>query len=509
MNIMNKVSFADVLRIQKGIPKANPMMVAELCGYGYQQKAKHRESARVRDPSKKKTDFTASIPQDVPEDLECDDTQYDGLTFPLAIQATYHTKKDEEIIYKVGRTFSQDPIDDDDLDAQEAIVPDKIPLISWPRLWPYLKQALGQQQPGKKVDTKRVIEKASRLKPLSLLPRKSRLAWSPIVHILIDRRPELLLFRDEAKDLVDMVATIRGRAGLTCHYLPEGLPEGEGINLWSQRRVSLPNPGPMEPVLIIGDLGCLTRDERLMTSWMHYGSKLKRIGCSPCALMPCPRDRWYAPHAQVWYLAEWDCRGKLPKAGVHLGPVGEYHDPHGIVRALLRLLAPAIRIEPALLRRIRMMLDDRVDVGVEFDAWHHVHVTNDAEAMTIHPKFACELLHELAVKQDDTCDQLPDVLADYHADCSRLNMAIEVIRLVCAGINVSEQIVNQAVETLQKTNAKRLQLLEQQHKDPAVARDEAKRTGVFWWQDIELTQIPKIDMASEDEVTIGWTLKAH
>jgi formylglycine-generating enzyme required for sulfatase activity len=135
-----------------------------------------------------------------------------------------------------------------------------------------------------------------------------------------------------------------------------------------------PLPAPGTPVLVLGDLGCNDRPAHRRQRWLRFGARLKRAGCPPAALTPCPPRRWDGELARLFDLACWDRTARLPRqrgraAGGGPG-LGE-----DAADTLLALLSPAIRVEPGLLRAARLLLPaGQADVGAEASAWNHADV---------------------------------------------------------------------------------------------------------------------------------------
>ncbi len=97
--------------------------------------------------------------------------------------------------------------------------------------------------------------------------------------------------------------------------------------------------------------------------------------------MPCPVRRWDRELSRLFYPVCWDRSLHPPRrlGGQRAVAIPEKRvDSDKGAEMLLALLAPAIRIEPALLRAVRYLLPAReADVGSEAWAWNHedVHAT--------------------------------------------------------------------------------------------------------------------------------------
>ena len=143
----------------------------------------------------------------------------------------------------------------------------------------------------------------------------------------------------------------------------------------------LPPPGTL--VLVLGDLGCLDRrSDGASRYWQTLGQQLLERGCRTVALAPCQPGRWLAGlPRRHWTVMSWERA---------LG--GTAADDEAVAaraERLLRLVSPAVRIEPGLLRAVRLLLQPHeADAATESAAWQHpavasrhsVAATLDAEA---------------------------------------------------------------------------------------------------------------------------------
>jgi len=131
-----------------------------------------------------------------------------------------------------------------------------------------------------------------------------------------------------------------------------------------------PPPGTL--VLALGDLGCLAvQGASLRQRWLEIGLELLEAGCHPLALFPSPAARCPPDLAGVWRIIPWE-RPRLADDG---------RTPAERAERLLRLVAPASRIEPGLLRAARLLLPvEQADAGTEADVWQHPSLISDSAA---------------------------------------------------------------------------------------------------------------------------------
>jgi hypothetical protein len=157
-------------------------------------------------------------------------------------------------------------------------------------------------------------------------------------------------------------------------------------------------PGPGARVLVLGDLGCLqTGADELQGAWANWGQSSREAGCHPFALVPCADAYVPALLRQVFAVASGQ---KLPRT-----LVGDPIERQDAIERLLRLVAPAVRLEPGLLREIRNLLpgDAAADASLESAVWQHpVVVSRHSVAATLDPGQAKDvLLPQFASEGDD------------------------------------------------------------------------------------------------------------
>ena len=257
--------------------------------------------------------------------------------------------------------------------------PPLIPLLAgWRELEPKLRGPLCLPQPGRAVDLELTVRRLSQAVFLAELPRERRRRWGPALQVVEDRSNRLIpyrldqyLVREALQRLLPAHALARSvfRDGMSTPRLLEG--------------------GAGSIVLVLGDLGCLARARaELCEYWLRLGRDLRAAGCTPVALIPGPLARCPARLAEVWQLIPWE-RPRPRDPGDTLERRAE---------RLLRLVSPAVRIEPGLLRAARLLLaPDQADAGTEADVWQHPDlIGRSAAGATLNPDRAKSLRAEFA-----------------------------------------------------------------------------------------------------------------
>ena len=266
-------------------------------------------------------------------------------------------------------------------------------LAPWRELQMRLRAVLAAPREGLEIDIDLTVRRLSRGRLLDRLPRRYRRRWGPYLQLVIDRSEHLVPYWIDQDQVRGELWRLFPTHDLEQAVFHEGLTE--------PRLLGASEPGAYRPpasgiVLVLGDLGCLTPqavDED--NPWIDLGRRIQAAGCRPVALLPCPLARCPAVLRRYWQLIPWE------------RPRGHADTQSGILREraerLLRLVSPAVRIEPGLLRAVRLSLGaDKADAGTESDVWQHPAIASThSEAATLDPKRAQELRAAFAAERPD------------------------------------------------------------------------------------------------------------
>jgi formylglycine-generating enzyme required for sulfatase activity len=236
------------------------------------------------------------------------------------------------------------------------------PLTPRSRLLPMLQRALTTDTPGRDLDVPALVRGWSRGVDFRRLPRLRRRGWPTLV-LLLDRAFHLVPFWREQLAVRELLHGLVGGAGLVVRFFDERGPDGPAFDE-KGRRTDL-HDGTLAglPMLALTDLGWYG-GAHLSRAWLRLGRQLRRAGERILALVPVPPARWTADLTRVWAPLAWErpCSYEL------------LNDAERAARAsrVLDLAANARRLEPGLLRALRLLLArEDADVGTEVDAWMH------------------------------------------------------------------------------------------------------------------------------------------
>jgi formylglycine-generating enzyme required for sulfatase activity len=228
-------------------------------------------------------------------------------------------------------------------------------LTPWSRMTRLLEHLLRNHRPAD-LDLDRFVGEYARLRMPRRPPRRQRLGWAPRVWVLLDQSPNVWMFLGHDQGVVrKRLCRTRGSRGL--RVIPFRYPPSPEDLKWCLDRL---DSGTI--IIHLGALGHYAPG-RARDAWLRFGMGLRERGYDLAAILAVPRNRWVPDLSRLWNAEPWEA---------DLDPLSNPSDegPDRAANELLRLLSPAVRVEPGLLREVRLLLQD-ADVGTEADAWAH------------------------------------------------------------------------------------------------------------------------------------------
>jgi hypothetical protein len=259
-------------------------------------------------------------------------------------------------------------------------LPSRPPLTRWSRLWPFLRRSLGRSVEWNQPDVPRLLDWLTRGEALRQIPMLRRHGWSQRIAILTDYSRQTTPFHGDFNALCRALEKRHGQLGIE-HCILAGEPGARPLvhrsSQRTQQRWQL--PAPTTPLLILSDLGLLDTSPATRLGWQQLGGRLRSAGRQALALCPVPARLHPAGLQRGFTMVEWDRHSRLRRStgGALAGEAGATRTDDGgrngkAVEKLLTLLAPAVRVEPPLLRAIRTLLPaSEADVLGEALIWQH------------------------------------------------------------------------------------------------------------------------------------------
>ena len=233
-----------------------------------------------------------------------------------------------------------------------------------------LSNILSFQRDSRRLDLPRYTRQLAQLEAHGKIPRRKTRLSPTSMQIVIDRSVRLTpMWNDQDYFVQQLLESMPGLHLQIYVYLEA---EGELIDPidFSRKETFDSADGP---VLVLSDLGANDNDIQF---WIKVGASIKAEGGVAAAMLPSRATSLSEKQASFWRCAPWD------------ESVPFVEETDRAVELLLTLLAPAIRIEPELLRAMRVTLLPESSVAAEVLFWdssalssfHSVAATMSAEA---------------------------------------------------------------------------------------------------------------------------------
>jgi formylglycine-generating enzyme required for sulfatase activity len=272
--------------------------------------------------------------------------------------------------------------------------PEQHLLAPWSELHPRLRSHLSALRTGHTLDVDLAVRRICRGHFLAELPRQRRRRWGPHVQFIEDRSIRLVPFWQDQqylrKKLIQTIAADRLSRAVW--------RDGRGLSVPQSREdyrqgYCLPPPG--STVLVAGDLGASMQGKSTLWQWwLAFGREIQAAECRPLAL--CPLEKAHLPQelTAVWDIIPW----------TEISQSVDNREKR--CERLLRLISPAIRIEPGFLRAVRRLLGRDADITTELDAWNHPAISSRSSAgASLHPDYTQKLRKAFISKEPEALRQ--------------------------------------------------------------------------------------------------------
>ncbi len=277
---------------------------------------------------------------------------------------TQQQQLSEESIQQQRSQFQQAiALTETDLNADPTQAKLPLPaLIPWKRLWPVLRNNLGRQRNSRKVLVKPLVNALSRGVLIKRIPYRQKHIWSSHCQLILDLSAASLLFQQDMAELCAQLMQLRGTSGLEVLVIRDPLTDLRLL----QNAIQMPSP--TKTVMIVSDLGHYDSNAGKSLAWQRFVQRLQRNNASLFVLSPTPTS--VSPLNLSYKALSWDRSAN--SANRRAVPSDSQHEHQLTADDLLTLLAPAIRVEPSLLRAMRYQLPiSQAHVGLEAAVWLH------------------------------------------------------------------------------------------------------------------------------------------
>jgi hypothetical protein len=346
----------------------------------------------------------------------------------------------------------------DDVSGSGQVSPQRIPLSPSRRLAVFLRQKLRPARAGKALDLGRLLTHLSRVSLPRHLPRCREHRWSEDAALLIDLSLAAFPLKDDLIDLAEQAHTLSGGRLTILAYEPS--------SGWLERKAgSKPEWMPATALrltaarhwLLAGDMGSLSTAAANRRNWKRRLRSHLAAGGQVTLLAGTGPAEWTSQLPRQAPVALWDYGRRLISARPGRGAPGAVCDAvdTGVAR-LLAALSLAVRVEPALLRQIRLELG--LSMACELAAWNHADVAHCTLGMQIRPDrlehYRAQLRELLSVRDDR--QRIAYTIRDHHIGVSQL-IRMEEAALAADLADVEEHgadaLWSRAVRTLKQKPA--------------------------------------------------------
>jgi len=279
---------------------------------------------------------------------------------PLALASFWYLDHAESVGPEVAERIAEADAGPTDLtvwSSDPGCQPEPVPLARWRDLMPRLRDTLAVPADTRMPDVPAIVRCLGSGRSLSRLPRRRRRQWGASLTVIEDRSDRLMPYWADQSVIGNVLASLFPRHAFRRGLIWESLDapvsnDPDAPTLWP--------PPPGSQVLVLGDLGGLAPTGSAAASlWSRLGADLADLGCRALALSPVPADHCAAQVASRWTILMWERHAGAGSPSLFRADADR----------LLTALSPASRIEPGLLRDLRLILG--LPAATESLVWQH------------------------------------------------------------------------------------------------------------------------------------------
>ena len=282
------------------------------------------------------------------------------------------------------------------------------PIAPAARLMPALKRSLQAQRRGA-LDVARLVHCLSHVKTLRRLPRRAVKGWTDRLLLVLDFSDPLLPYRADMLQLAHDLRRWVGRASLQVRIVNDPRYPLGAWREWNPARQATAQNLQAEAgqgwssattgtrVMLVSELGLMAPDAgRTSDAWAawlrelgHQGADLQVWCPLPLGLSSEPADApsgWQQAAATLPRVpvVHWSAGDHLRLRPLASAERHRTHERIQLATQLRTLLATVARVEPNLLRALRLGLEPlAIDAGLEHLAWDHPHMSSHHSARAL------------------------------------------------------------------------------------------------------------------------------
>lgn len=237
------------------------------------------------------------------------------------------------------------------------------PLEPWNVLELRLRRLLDHQQ-TMAIDVERLVNRCARLEPVQRLPRTMRRQWGRRLCVIRDESLRLVPLDGDQHDVISSLQQVlppgelqhvKGADPAVLWYDANDHSELQGEA--SQFR----QPEQQATLLVLSDLGAFDPSGTVASAWLRWARRMTVDGHRLLALVPCAEHRISQSLRDLFGIRTWQ------PAHVYVNDPDERAE---LLHRLAVIASPAIRLEPGLLRDLRIHVLLSADASLELDYWN-------------------------------------------------------------------------------------------------------------------------------------------
>ena len=241
-------------------------------------------------------------------------------------------------------------------------IPRQRPLAPWSDVWPRLRQSFAWQDRGGKIDFPKLVDRIARQELIRQIPRQMAPAENGRLTVIRDFSPHLAPYFADQAELITRLSRLFPPQSFTILWGQDPEILQRQIGGIAGTKFVRDEPIPGSRILVLGDLGLLATDRTVSQSWLRWGESQRLTGCPLLALFPGGLHRVPDRLRALFDVQSWQSDRSVP---ITTGSVRQQQ-----IKTLLTLAAPALRLEPGLLRDLRQLLPQLADAALEADVWN-------------------------------------------------------------------------------------------------------------------------------------------
>lgn len=233
------------------------------------------------------------------------------------------------------------------------------------RLQPYFIE----QRQGKNIEVAKVVKQISQGEPIKKLARQNKKYTTSHIHIIDDRQSYLMPYWLDNEAVSYCLQAYYKDTRHSRSILIEGEQTPRQVTAFGLDKWQI--PASQSTVVILSDLGTLASSNTPQVDiWLKLGRELQHQQCKVVVLLPCDKNQCDPRFKSLFYLESWQGSTEKSEGKTELAQQ---------VETLLTLLAPGIRIEPSLLRQMRLAIlanteqaqNGQFSIAIESLLWQH------------------------------------------------------------------------------------------------------------------------------------------